>query len=132
MPNTHGILNLIMLAITIWCYWRILGKSGFSRWWSYLLLLSLVIVYFSGVFRSPIFIYAPYVMPTIMIWIFAYIRWPSYEEGHDPARSQAFAQQGRDRRDQMPFADSHRTENPRFTNASSLHGAKRRKTKKNS
>jgi len=79
----HGFLNLIMLAITIWCYWKILGKAGFSGWWAYFLILSLAITYLASAANSPIILIAPYIIPAAMIWVFAFIRWPSFEV--DPA-----------------------------------------------
>ncbi len=79
MPLMHGFLNLIMLAITIWCYWKILGKAGFNGWWAYLLVLSLAITYLASAANSPIILMAPYIIPAVMIWVFAFISWPSFE-----------------------------------------------------
>ncbi len=79
MPLMHGFLNLIMLAITIWCYWKILGKAGYSGWWAYLLILSLVATYLASAANSPVILIAPYIIPAAMIWVFAFIRWPSFE-----------------------------------------------------
>ena len=80
MPVMHGLLNLIMLAISIWCYWRILNKAGLNPWRAYVLLLSLAIAYVTSFFQSPVVLFAPYIVPAVLIWIFAFIRWPSYEK----------------------------------------------------
>ncbi|HJN61119.1 MAG TPA: hypothetical protein QF630_08765 [Alphaproteobacteria bacterium] len=118
MPLMHGLLNLIMLAITIWCYWRILDKAGLSPFWAFLLILSLAIAYLASVADSPVVLIAPYIMPAIMIWIFAFIRWPSFEAASEvtggAAGDSRFAQQGRDRRDVAPSADPHRSVNPKL------------------
>ena len=70
---------LITLGITIWCYWRILGKSGINNWWAFLLLLSLAGTIFASILRIPYLLLVPYIVPAIMIWVFAFIPWPSFE-----------------------------------------------------
>ncbi len=127
MPLMHGLLNLIMLAITIWCYWRILDKAGLSPFWAFLLILSLAIAYLASVFNSPVVLFAPYIMPAVMIWIFAFIRWPSFELRPDAAGDGRFAQRGRDRRDDMPSSeDPHRRVNPKFRDDAADGGKRRR------
>ena len=79
MALTHGLLQLLMLGITIWCYWKILGKAGLSGWWSFLLVISVVVTYLASAANSPIMLIAPYILPAAMIWIFAFIRWPSFD-----------------------------------------------------
>jgi thiol:disulfide interchange protein len=114
MPLMHGLLNLIMLAVTIWCYWRILNKAGISPWWAYALLISLAIAYLGSIYQSPIVLIAPYIVPAIMIWVFAYIRWPSFEmtsEAEGKNRYKRFAQPSSD---VAPGVDPHRTVNPKF------------------
>ena len=71
MPVVHGLLNLIMLAVTIWCYWRILNKAGLNPWWAYALLVSLAIAYLTSILQSPVVLFAPYIVPAVLIWIFA-------------------------------------------------------------
>ena len=114
MPLVHGLLNLIMLAITIWCYWRILSKAGISPWWAYALLISLAIAYLASVFRSPIVLFAPYIVPAILIWIFAFIRWPSYGMTPEAAGENRYKRHAHRRSDVAPGADPHRTVNPKF------------------
>ena len=127
MPLMHGLLNLVMLAITIWCYWRILDKAGLSPFWAFLLILSLAIAYLASVFNSPVVLFAPYFMPAIMIWVFAFIRWPSFELKPDAAGDSRFAQHGRDRRDDAPSADPHRRVNPKFRGDAADGGKRRRR-----
>jgi thiol:disulfide interchange protein len=125
MPSVHGILNLIMLAVTVWCYWRILGKAGLSGWWAYLLVLTLAILFLSSITRSPMFLFAPYIMPAILIWIFAFVRWPSFEAAARAEGDKRFAAMDPDRRDDMPSADPHRRVNPRFRNGDADRGRRR-------
>jgi len=127
MPLMHGMLNLVMLAITIWCYWRILTKAGHSGWWAYLLILSLGIVFIATIFHSPVFLFAPYIMPAIMIWIFAFIRWPSFEGELRGPGDNRYTPQGRDRLEAMPSADPHRKVNPKFGDADGARRKRRRK-----
>ncbi len=129
MPLMHGLINLVMLAITIWCYWRILVRAGISGWWAYLMLLSLAVVFIDSVVRGPLIfsVIAPYIVPAVLIWIFAFRHWPSFEADPKAASNRRFAQQGRDRRDDMPSADPHRSVNPGFTDDDAPR-RKRRKT----
>jgi len=58
----EGILPLyllLFLAFNIWCYFRILKKTGRSPWWSLIILVPFVNV--------------------IMIWVFAFARWPTID-----------------------------------------------------
>ena len=130
MPLMHGMLNLVMLAITIWCYWRILRKAGYSGWWAYLLILSLAIAFIASIFRSPIFLFAPYIMPAIMIWIFAFIRWPSFEGELRAPGDNRYMPRGRDRLDAMSSADPHRNVNPSFLDADAARRKRRKKQRK--
>ncbi len=131
MPLMHGLLNLIMLAITIWFYWRILAKAGISGWWAYLMLLSVALVFIDSIIRGPLFftVIVPYIVPAVLIWYFAFMRWPSFEQDPHSERNRRFAQQGRDWRDEMPSSDQHRSVNPSFTEADQPEGRRRRKRK---
>ena len=79
MLSVQNLLMLVTLGITIWCYWRILGKSGINSWWAFLLLLSLAGTIFASILRSPYLLLLPYIVPAIMIWVFAFMSWPSFE-----------------------------------------------------
>ena len=129
MPLMHGLLNLVMLAITIWCYWLILGRAGISGWLAYLMLLSLAVVFIDSLIQGPpiLSLIAPYIVPAVLIWIFAFKRWPSFEADPKAGSNRRFAQQGRDWRDDMPSADPHRNVNPGFMEADTPR-RKRRKT----
>jgi len=54
------IIILLIFIPTIWIYGRILNKAGYSRWW--VLLVFVPIVNF------------------IMIWVFAFAKWPRLEQ----------------------------------------------------
>ncbi len=117
MPVMHGLLNLVMLAISIWCYWRILNKAGLNPWWAYALLLSLAIAYVTSIFQSPVVLFAPYIVPAVLIWIFAFIRWPSYAKSpgaDEPDRCMPYQYR---HSDVSPSADAHGTVNPKFGDA---------------
>ena len=129
MPLMHGLLNLIMLAITIWCYWRILSKAGMSGWWAYSLLLSLVIAYMASIYNSPVVLFAPYIVPAVLIWIFAFIRWPSYEMTPEAAGESRYMRVRHERSDVAPSEDPHRTVNPKFRSGAADRGARRRRGK---
>ncbi len=126
MPLMHGLLNLVMLAITIWCYWRILNKAGLSGWWAYSLLLSLAIAYLASIYNSPIVLFAPYIVPAVLTWIFAFIRWPSYEMTPEAAGESRYVRVRHKRSDVAPSEDPHRTVNPKFRGAAADRGARRR------
>ncbi len=128
MPLMHGFLNLIMLAITIWCYWKILGKAGFSGWWAYLLILSLAVTYVASAANSPVILVAPYIIPAVMIWVFAFIRWPSFEAV--PAEGDNRYQRARQEPPAAaPSDDPHRRVNPRLRDGGGAGGKRRRRKK---
>ena len=54
------IIVLLTLIPTIWIYGRILNKAGYSRWWVLLIFVPLVNL--------------------IMIWVFAFAKWPRLEQ----------------------------------------------------
>jgi len=130
MPVMHGLLNLVMLAVTIWCYWRILNKAGLSPWWAYALLVSLAIAYVTSIFQSPVVLFAPYIVPAALIWIFAFIRWPSYEESPVAEGENRYMPYQYRRSDVSPSADPHRTVNPKFGDAAADRDGRRRPGKK--
>jgi len=53
------IIVVIILALPIWIYGRILKKAGYSRWWVLLIFIPIVNI--------------------IMIWVFAFAKWPNIE-----------------------------------------------------
>jgi len=58
--------GLIFLAVSIWCFARILNRAGRSPWWSLTMIL--------------------FPINLILIWVFAYIRWPIIDDyGQRPA-----------------------------------------------
>ena len=130
MPVMHGLLNLIMLAISIWCYWRILNKAGLNPWWAYVLLFSLAIAYVASILQSPVVLFAPYIVPAVLIWIFAFIRWPSYEKspGADEPNRGMPSQYRRSH--VSPLADAHRTAKPKFRSVGADHDGRRPSGKK--
>ena len=130
MPVMHGLLNLVMLAVTIWCYWRILNKAGLSPWWAYALLVSLAIAYVTSIFQSPVVLFAPYIVPAALIWVFAFIRWPSYEESPVAEDDNRYMPYQYRRSDVSPSADPHRTVNPKFGDAAADRDGHRRPGKK--
>jgi|GEM_PF-3303776 thiol:disulfide interchange protein len=130
MPVVHGLLNLIMLAVTIWCYWRILNKAGLNPWWAYALLVSLAIAYLTSILQSPVVLFAPYIVPAVLIWIFAYIRWPSYEKSPGADEPNRYMPYQYKRSDVAPSADPHRTVNPKFGDAAADRDGRPRPGKK--
>lgn len=54
------IIIAAIVLITLWPCWRILAKAGFSRWWVILVFLPIVNL--------------------VMVWLFAFIRWPNYDQ----------------------------------------------------
>ena len=79
MPLFQTLLTLATLGITIWFYWKILDKAGFTSWWAFLLIISLVAMIAASITGLSILLLVPYIVPAIMIWIFAFIPWPSFE-----------------------------------------------------
>jgi len=128
MPLMHGFLNLIMLAITIWCYWKILGKAGFSGWWAYLLILSLAVTYLASAANSPVILIAPYIIPAVMIWVFAFIRWPSFEMDTG-ALDNRYRRAGNEPPAAAPSDDSHCRANPHLHHGGETHSKRRRRNK---
>jgi uncharacterized membrane protein YhaH (DUF805 family) len=58
------ILLPFYVAFCLWLGFRILEKAGFNGWWTLVLLVPVVNV--------------------VMIWIFAFARWPSLEAQSQP------------------------------------------------
>ncbi len=57
MDAAPGLLLVVLVfAVTIWFYVRILGKAGYAGWWSLL-------------------IWVP-VLNLVMVWVFAFANWP--------------------------------------------------------
>ncbi len=56
---SHFIITLLILILTIWICGRILNKAGHSRWWVLLIFVPIVNL--------------------IMIWVFAFTKWPQLE-----------------------------------------------------
>jgi hypothetical protein len=54
------LLILIMVAVIVWRYWRVLSRVGFSPWLGVLVFVPLVNI--------------------IALWLFAYARWPVLQE----------------------------------------------------
>ena len=79
MPLFQTLLTITTLGITIWFYWKILNKAGFNSWWAFLLIISLVAMIVASITGLSIFLLVPYIVPAVMIWIFAFIPWPSFE-----------------------------------------------------
>ena len=61
-----GLVWLLVFALLLWIYGRIVGRAGFSRWW---VLLAVVPV-----------------VNLIMLWVFAFIDWPAVDQNHDRER----------------------------------------------
>jgi hypothetical protein len=51
------IIVLVIFILPIWVWGRIVNKAGYSRWWVIFMFIPLVNI--------------------IMIWVFAYAKWPS-------------------------------------------------------
>jgi uncharacterized membrane protein YhaH (DUF805 family) len=65
MQNDPGgtievIIGIIFLLLFIFPYFRIFQRTGHSGWWAILIVVPLVNI--------------------IMLWVFAYIRWPALDE----------------------------------------------------
>ena len=100
-----GVLQyLAVVVIMLWMFWRIFSKAGHSPWWSHLMTIP-----FIGLF-TPIHIGMGLLIsvPVIMIWVFAFVRWPAIDTphehadgpGYDPPTPEKF--RGRFRRNTRP------------------------------
>lgn len=56
----HWIIVLFVLAIPIWLCSRTVARAGFSAWWGVLCIVPVINV--------------------IMLWVFAYAKWPALPE----------------------------------------------------
>lgn len=56
MHSIMPIYLVLFLAVNVWCYFLILRKTGRSAWWCLIIFVPLVNI--------------------IMIWAFAFVRWP--------------------------------------------------------
>ena len=83
---------MMMLVLSVWCFARILGKAGRSPWWSLLMVLPVVNL--------------------VLIWVFAFIRWPTIEDYGEPMPTPT-PRKARERT--SPSEDKHRSVNPHLT-----------------
>jgi hypothetical protein len=126
---THGLLQLIMLGVIVWCYWKILGKAGFRGWWAFLMVPTLILTFGASAANDPFVLFAPYVIPAAMIWVFAFIRWPSFEVV--PGQVEGRYQRGGDGSPgARPSDDPHRSVNPRFRDGAEAVAQRRRRRKR--
>lgn len=56
---------IVWVIVTVFPFWNILRKAGFSGWWSFLSLVPL--------------------LNLVLLWVFAFTPWPSTKGRHDQA-----------------------------------------------
>ena len=72
-----GVLQyLAVVVVAMWMFWRIFNKAGRNPWWAYLMLLPIV-----GLFIPPVTVGLGLLIgvPVVMIWVFAFVPWPSID-----------------------------------------------------
>jgi len=100
-----GVLQyLAVVVIAMWMFWRIFHKAGRNPWWSHVMVIAFV-----GLFTPlPIGMGLLIGVPVLMIWVFAFVPWPSIDNprplpetpGYDPPEPERF--KGRFRRFTRP------------------------------
>ena len=100
-----GVLQyLVVVVILLWMFWRIFGKVGCSPRWAYLMAIPFV-----GLFLPlPVAIGLLIGVPIVVIWVFAFVAWPSIDNppalaetpGYAPPAPERF--KGRFRRSARP------------------------------
>jgi hypothetical protein len=83
MQNLFLLFLALVLAVTIWCYWRISRKAGRRGWWAFLLLSPAVGFFMPAETHPWFFQVVPLIVPAALIWLFAYVRWPTFEPAPD-------------------------------------------------
>ena len=83
-----GVLQyLAVTVIMLWMFWRIFNKAGRSPWWAYLMLLPIL-----GLFIPPVSIGLGLLIgvPAIMLWVFAFVPWPTIDTKHELAEGAGY------------------------------------------
>ena len=90
-----GVLQyLAVVVIAMWMFWRIFHKAGRNPWWSHVMVIAFV-----GLFTPlPIGLGLLFGVPVLMIWVFAFVPWPSIDNprplpdtpGYDPPEPERF------------------------------------------
>ena len=83
-----GVLQyLAVTVIMLWMFWRIFNKAGQSPWWAYLMLLPIL-----GLFIPPVAVGMALLIgvPVVMIWVFAFVRWPAIDTEHEVAEGPGY------------------------------------------
>ena len=83
-----GVLQyLAVTVIMLWMFWRIFNKAGQSPWWAYLMLLPIL-----GLFIPPVSVGLGLLIgvPVVMIWVFAFVRWPAIDTEHELAEGPGY------------------------------------------
>jgi len=93
---------IIILALSVWCFARILSKTGRSPWWSLLMII--------------------FPLNLVLIWVFAFVRWPTIETYGEPMPE---PKPKKTVRRPLPSEDAHRTVNPHITNRKDKPGSGR-------
>ena len=79
-----GVLQyLAVVVIMLWMFWRIFSKAGHSPWWSHLMTDSLHRPLHTAGSTSALGLLIG--VPVIMIWVFAFVRWPAIDTPHEHA-----------------------------------------------
>lgn len=107
-----GVLQyLAVVVVAMWMFWRIFNKAGRSPWWSYVMTIT-----FIGLFTPlPVGLALLIGVPVVMIWVFAFVPWPSIDSpealpegpGYDPPTPERFRRRFR-RKTQPSEHGSHR------------------------
>lgn len=107
-----GILQyLAVVAIMLWTFRRVFAKAGLAPGWAWLMAAPVV-----GLLTPlPIGLALLIGVPTVMIWVFAFVRWPSVDAERAPAAEPGYAPpapetfKGRFRRTAAPSEHARRT-----------------------
>ena len=100
-----GVLQyLAVVVIAMWMFWRIFNKAGRNPWWSYVMAIPIIGLFLPLPFGLGLLIG----VPVVMIWVFAFVPWPSIDSppaladgpGYEPPEPQRF--RGRFRRTTRP------------------------------
>jgi uncharacterized membrane protein YhaH (DUF805 family) len=69
MSGLSLIVFLVLVAYSLWCYTRILNRTGRSPWWAVLMLVP--------------------ILNLALVWLFAFVRWPRIDRLAPPPRPSA-------------------------------------------
>lgn len=79
--------TLVLIGIALWCFARIVIRSGRSGWWALAMLVPGINI--------------------LLVWLFAYAAWPRFDRAYEPEGDNRYMRPGATRRRARPSGHEH-------------------------